>query len=207
MSDGGDTQIRTEARAAADETQRRLVADAVCEIIASEGMEAATLRRTASALGCTTGLISHYFESKEALLFHALRHATRQLSDGLQIHRPSTIDEHLRAFCDALPLDPDRMRFWRVLSAFRGAALTNEPLRIHFEGYDRVRSAHLRQLLAAEVDREPDDEVVTDLDRALNALLEGFGLVATERPDLYTPDNVYPVVAVALRAWIGASTD
>lgn len=121
--DADSPDIRTRARAAADEVQRELVADAVCRVIATEGLDAASLRRVATELGCTTRLISHYLASKEELLIQALQHATRLLGatveSDLGTTRASTFEDYLRAFCHALPLDSERMRYWRVLAVFR----------------------------------------------------------------------------------------
>ena len=49
--------------------------DASLALVASEGIEAASLRRLARAADCTTGAITYYFEGRDALLVAMLRRA------------------------------------------------------------------------------------------------------------------------------------
>ena len=55
------------------EEQRAGFVTASWEVIAEEGLGAATLRRVAAAAGMTTGALTHYFSDREALLVEALR--------------------------------------------------------------------------------------------------------------------------------------
>ncbi|MGH3177968.1 MAG: TetR/AcrR family transcriptional regulator, partial [Streptosporangiaceae bacterium] len=43
--------------------RRAELVDAAWRVIAEEGLEAATMRRIAEAAGCTTGRVTHYFDS------------------------------------------------------------------------------------------------------------------------------------------------
>ena len=54
---------RTDHRA-----RRAALADAAAAVMASQGGEQASLRAIAAALGVTTGVLTHYFPSKQALL-------------------------------------------------------------------------------------------------------------------------------------------
>ena len=53
--------------------RRAELVDAAWRVIAEEGLEAATMRRIAEAAGCTTGRVTHYFDSKDDVLVAALR--------------------------------------------------------------------------------------------------------------------------------------
>jgi AcrR family transcriptional regulator len=50
--------------------RRDAIALAAAEVIADRGLERATMRDIAAALGVTTGVLTHYFPSKDALLRH-----------------------------------------------------------------------------------------------------------------------------------------
>ncbi|RDH78227.1 TetR family transcriptional regulator [Mycolicibacterium moriokaense] len=67
-------EVRDAKRKLPAERHGELLAMAV-EISAAEGLSAVTLRRVASALGVTPGLVSHYFSSAEQLITAAFRTA------------------------------------------------------------------------------------------------------------------------------------
>jgi TetR/AcrR family transcriptional repressor of bet genes len=48
----------------------RLVA---CQVVADHGFEQATVARIARAAGYTTGMVAHYYESKQDIILAALR--------------------------------------------------------------------------------------------------------------------------------------
>lgn len=53
--------------------RRRRVIDAVVNVIAREGLDAATIRRIAAEVGYSTTIITHYFSDKHDLLLSAYR--------------------------------------------------------------------------------------------------------------------------------------
>ncbi len=60
-----------------DHDQRRLeVAVAAATIIADQGLEALTTRNLAKAMGCSIGVLSHYFLNKDETVIAALNWAT-----------------------------------------------------------------------------------------------------------------------------------
>lgn len=54
------------------EGRLRDVSEAVWRVMATRGFAGLTLRAVAAELGATTGLLTHYFPTKRALLEHAL---------------------------------------------------------------------------------------------------------------------------------------
>ena len=52
--------------------RRRELLEATAAVIAAEGIEAATVRRIAREVGCTTGLVTHYFAEKDELVIGVL---------------------------------------------------------------------------------------------------------------------------------------
>ena len=57
-----------------DHDQRREdIAHVACQVIAKHGFEQATVARIARAAGYTTGMVAHYFESKQQIVIAALR--------------------------------------------------------------------------------------------------------------------------------------
>ena len=82
------------------ERHGELLAKAV-EIAQAEGLSAVTLRRVATDLGVTPGLVSHYFSAAEQLITAAFRTAAVADLDEAQIPRRGGV-ERRRAKMDAL---------------------------------------------------------------------------------------------------------
>ncbi|MGW2541257.1 TetR/AcrR family transcriptional regulator, partial [Kitasatospora sp. NPDC001574] len=54
------------------EARRTEVSQAVWGVLSTRGFEGLTLRAVAAEMGASTGLLTHYFPSKKALVAHAL---------------------------------------------------------------------------------------------------------------------------------------
>ncbi|MFF8773087.1 TetR/AcrR family transcriptional regulator [Kitasatospora sp. NPDC015120] len=54
------------------EARRTEVSEAVWRVLSTRGFEGLTLRAVAAEMGASTGLLTHYFPSKKALVAHAL---------------------------------------------------------------------------------------------------------------------------------------
>jgi AcrR family transcriptional regulator len=89
------------------DARRRDVSEAVWRVLARHGFDGLTLRAVAAEMGASTGLLTHYFPSKQALIRHAL-----QVSEEHSAKRPRRDADAeglaaLRAaLLDVLPLDP-----------------------------------------------------------------------------------------------------
>jgi AcrR family transcriptional regulator len=89
------------------DARRRDVSEAVWRVLARHGFDGLTLRAVAAEMGASTGLLTHYFPSKQALIRHAL-----QVSEERSAKRPRRDADAeglaaLRAaLLDVLPLDP-----------------------------------------------------------------------------------------------------
>jgi len=64
------------------ERRRDEIALIACRVVAQHGFEQATIVRIARAAGCTTGMIAHYFDTKQDIIVAALR---TLLSEALPI--------------------------------------------------------------------------------------------------------------------------
>jgi AcrR family transcriptional regulator len=158
------------------DARKRELLDASLALVASEGIEAATLRRLARAADCTTGAITYYFEGRDALLVAMLRRAHQ--TTGARMLRAagrgaSPRDRLWGVLMEALPLDPERLAEWRVWLAFWGAAAGNPAL----VEENLARYAEWRALLQTLV----RDLAGTQADlplrvEALMGLIDGFGL-------------------------------
>lgn len=92
-------EMRDAKRKLPAERHGELLAKAV-EISAAEGLSAVTLRRVASGLGVTPGLVSHYFSSAEQLIIAAFK--TAAVADLAQARSRVAAAETATAKTDAL---------------------------------------------------------------------------------------------------------
>lgn len=104
------------------ERRRIEVAEATAKLIATRGLESVRVREIANELGCSTHIVSHYFDNKKDLLLFALRQsAARQLQRlKTAIGQNLSIAECLECF---LPLDEVRSIDAHVWLVFWGQSI------------------------------------------------------------------------------------
>jgi AcrR family transcriptional regulator len=180
------------------EQRRQELLDATWTVVASEGIEAATIRRIAEQAGCTTGRITHYFANKDDVLVAALRRvhiaAGKRMIQALP-DNPGL--QGLRAMLlEALPLDQQRIVEWQVWIAFWGNAATSPQLRReqHLR-YEEWRALLFSVLQSAKRNGElPSRTNVTGLVEQLVALIDGLGLQGVLDPQHLPPGDLRSVL-------------
>lgn len=185
------------------DARRREILEATWVVIAREGLEAATMRRIAEAAGCTTGLVTHYFESKDQILIAALREVHEAAGRRMRAHlgAKSALAALEAVLREALPLDEQRVHEWRVWLTFWGQALSSRALvREQRDRYDEwrriVRALLLRARLAGELD--PDADVNSCVDETV-ALVDGLGIQAVFEPGRLTPARLRALIREHVR--------
>jgi AcrR family transcriptional regulator len=161
------------------DAQRARIVDATWRLIAGVGLERTTMRRIAEHVGCTTGLVTHYFASKDDVLLAALQRVTDQSDERMRAHGGTRGLARLRHLAESmLPLDDARAMEWRVWLAFWGRAYSDPGLMAGQRlRYERWRGAIARAMDDAaergEITKECDvDDEVT----RLVGLLMGLGV-------------------------------
>ncbi len=111
-----------------DHAQRRdEIALIACRVVAEHGFEQASMVRIAREAGYTTGMLAHYFESKQDIIIAALRLILRRIEERLMQPAGSrTRADLLTLLSEALPLDEHRRiecafwtTFWGQVTADR----------------------------------------------------------------------------------------
>src|SRR3984957_12345854 len=108
-----------------DHAQRRdEIAHVACQVVAHYGFEQATMARIARAAGYTTGMVAHYYESKQDIILAALRLILKRIEERLTRERDAGEANLLSVLSEAIPLDAQRftecafwMAFWGQVSA------------------------------------------------------------------------------------------
>jgi TetR/AcrR family transcriptional regulator, transcriptional repressor of bet genes len=100
------------------ERRRDEIALIACRVVAQHGFEQATIVRIARAAGCTTGMIAHYFDTKQDIIVAALRLILRRIEERLtQVDGAANL---LTLLSEALPTDETRYMECAVWMAFWG---------------------------------------------------------------------------------------
>jgi TetR/AcrR family transcriptional regulator, transcriptional repressor of bet genes len=167
--------------------RRAELVDAAWRVIAEEGLEAATMRRIAEAAGCTTGRVTHYFDSKDDVLVAALREVYRRAAERIRRHvgGADVATVLLDVLVDALPVDEDRQLEWKVWLAFWGRAAADERLRREQE----QRYAEWRGLLDMLIRRARPHDAAADRRTAVDLIagaIDGLGIQAVLEPASFT---------------------
>lgn len=170
------------------EARRRDVSAAVWQVMAARGFAGLTLRAVAAELGATTGLLTHYFPTKHALVEYALdlleertlSRPRRRTGDGLAALRD--------ALLDILPLTAeatDSNRIWVSSwdAALCDAGLSADYARKYARGRDRLRE---RVAAAQELGELPPGDAAHVADGA-QAFVLGLVVQALFDPAAFPP--------------------
>ncbi|RKN47630.1 TetR/AcrR family transcriptional regulator [Micromonospora endolithica] len=136
--------------ARADHASRREdVSAAVWQVLAEHGFGGLTLRAVATAMGASTGLVTHYFAGKRELIAHAL-----DILETRTTHRPRravpapglpALRTHV---LNILPLTPDAAAMNRIWLGSWDVALSDPDLfAAQAARYERIRES-LRECVA-----------------------------------------------------------
>jgi len=113
-----------------DHRQRREdIALVACKVVAAHGFEQATVARIARAAGYTTGMVAHYYESKQAIILAALRLILLRIEQRLTRQRDSGEADLLNVLSEALPVDAQRFTECAFWMAFWGQVATDKKLK------------------------------------------------------------------------------
>lgn len=168
-------------------------ARAAWQTIVRHGLEKTTVRAVADAAGCSTGRLVHYFDSKEDLLVHAVKHARRDLTHRFaQCRRGKDGLEALRAvLLETLPSSAQRRSEWRFWFVFWGQAsghprLVREQRRSHQGFFETVRECLMRAQELGEISDRMDLEREVTM---IVSLIDGLGVLGTFTPRLHPPKS------------------
>lgn len=157
------------------EERRREIAAAVLRLVATRGVEAASLRLVAAEAGVSMGAVQHYFTTKDEMLRFALAHGNMLLADRatrlIAEHEPATPRETFRLFCTLLlPVDEDSRTAARLWAGLISRACVDEPTRkLAAVAYAGLTDFVVRQLHGAVPGADPDEAA-----RHLVSVIEGL---------------------------------
>ncbi|MFD9126108.1 TetR/AcrR family transcriptional regulator [Kitasatospora sp. NPDC059571] len=178
------------------EARRRDVSEAVWRVLAARGFAGLTLRAVAAEMGASTGLLTHYFPSKRALVAHALEvlderseARPRPAADGA---RPAGGLVMFRAvLLDVLPLTERDAADNRIWVGSWDAALADPGLAAdHAERYRRTRRRLVEYACEAQrLGELPSGPAPEETAAAAQSFVLGLVVQALFAPEEFPPER------------------
>ena len=172
------------------DARRRDVSEAVWRVLAERGFGGLTLRAVAAEMNASTGLLTHYFPNKQALLRTALEVLAQRSEDRPRRTPPAEGLATLRTMLlDVLPLTAETAASNRIWVSSWDVALADPELAAeHAERYRRSRTRLAVHVAAAQRLGELPSELSTD---DLAAAAQGFALGLVVQA-LFAPEEFPP---------------
>lgn len=191
----------------ADE-QRNLVIDAAWSVIIDEGFGGATMRAIATRAGCTTGLVTHYFSSKEDLLLQMVRQTARVARDRIDRARAGQtgLDALRSIVIESAAIAPEMVDEWRIWVALWDHSMTNSRLRSEWrrrsEGWKKLVREGLED--AVQIGQLAADTPVEHIVAELSTLHHGLSVSSILAAERISTSQVIRILDEQLR-WIETS--
>ncbi len=159
--------------------RRDEIALVACRVVAEHGFDKASMVRIARGSGYTTGMLAHYFDSKQDIIIAALRLILRRIDERLTHPGGAARPDLLTLLTEALPVDEQRRTECAFWTTFWGQVSTDKRLKrintwVHRE-YLRLFERCLAQCWA-EWGQWPDstrEQVLRSLVTFINGLTAG----------------------------------
>jgi TetR/AcrR family transcriptional regulator, transcriptional repressor of bet genes len=160
--------------------RRETIARAACRAIVERGLHGVNMRDIARELGTTTGVLQHYFASKDELLVFTKNRVIDEMLDGARAAAaPLEGPQRLQAVCEGLlPMTKATRTAWLVLTAFNGRAIGDKALTsIQVSRYTKCRAFFEAEIDAAKEARILPNSIDTRLEAiALASFVDGLAV-------------------------------
>ena len=129
--------------------RREQIALVACRAVARRGFGRTTVAQIAHEAGYTTGMVAHYFDSKQQIILAALRLILQRMDQRLRQRPADAPADLLGVLCEALPIDAQRRTECAFWTAFWGQLHADPQLKrlnswVHRE-YRRLFARCLRE--------------------------------------------------------------
>lgn len=184
--------------------RRSQVAATTIRLIAEQGLQGASLRAIAHELGCTTGVLTHYFRNKDELLLFMLE----EIMEGMRVHMAAVaqgeqgIERLKMMMLSVLPVNEEFKQVWQVWLAFVGYMPGHQGLLDTHEQHYQQFKAFIRQEMAelmAAGTISPNLDLEFEA-AAWIATLDGIGVNMLAAPQKYSETELRILVDRSVRS-------
>lgn len=194
--------------------RRRRIATIAIELIARQGLAAATIRNIAEAGNMSTAAITHYFLDKHELLLWTFDYLSKrgeeQFAQAMQEARATGSGDAATPLMTMVAWCPENVMRWKAYLAFWDQAARDPPLAARLARSTAEGLAMIERLVAARAPAGTDEARAA---RLLNAMIQGISLQAIVAPDSWPAEAVRATIeeafaaAVAMARGLGTSGD
>ena len=196
-----------------DHARRRdEIALVACQVVATRGFEQATVVRIARAAGYTTGMVAHYFDSKQDIIMAALRLILHRMDQRLALQSGQSAPDLQAVLSEALPIDAQRRTECAFWTAFWGQVSADRRLK-RVNAW--VHREYLRLYERCVTEQWPESgswppEVRDQVLRTIATLINGITASAVSSPGDWPANEQTKQLHLQLellRAWARASAN
>jgi TetR/AcrR family transcriptional repressor of bet genes len=185
------------------EEHRSRIAEVTAEVIAREGVEAATVRRIAAAAGYSTSIVTYYFADKHELLVAAYRALDKELRGKINAvlgRDPADLVGCLLCMTAAEEVSINR---WRTYVALWGHAARDES----WAQQERIDVESAISLIR-DVIRTRNGEIasIDAMSRNLNAYIQGISVQALINPARWSRQEIQEAIEALVDKFVGSRT-
>jgi TetR/AcrR family transcriptional repressor of bet genes len=182
------------------EEQRHKIALIAADVIAHEGVEAATFRRIAAQAGCSTTLITNHFDDKRDLLVCAYRmvstNALTRFEQSVLHNQANTIE----SLVSLTAVDQNSWCGWRVHVAFWAKAIRDPVLAS--EQHISIENSGKCIENAIQAGYGPGEET-RNLAQLLIALVHGISIQVLFEQQSWSRDQIYKALSRQVETTLG----
>ncbi|KAA0024544.1 TetR/AcrR family transcriptional regulator [Antrihabitans cavernicola] len=181
-------------------TSREQLAESLFDIAATRGLDAASVREVATGAGVSIGAVQHHFATKDDMFLFAFTHVVDRVRARIDTgNSTGTLTDRLTdALSQLLPLDDERDREARVMTAFAVRAANSDTLgSVQRDTLAAIR-AELTDILRAARIAKPELRATL-----LLAIVDGLTLDALSSSGLYDAAQLTDALTEQIRLVIG----
>lgn len=171
--------------------RREAVVHAAWRVAAREGLAAVTIRSIAKEIGYTTGIVMHYFPTKDAIIEEMIERLYRGLREIYlsEMNGAPAAQRLERLLLSTLPLKPRLAFGWKLSVVLQGEVLRSPKIagvhRRYYRQFESDITAELSRLQEARL-LAPDTDLALAAAR-LMVVVEGIGANFVLRPKAMPP--------------------
>jgi AcrR family transcriptional regulator len=187
--------------------RRERILQAMAQCVVEEGIQGASLRKVAKRANATTGMITHYYRSKNELIVEALRSAGNRYRASLATAgiKPG-IERLKRRFLERLKDTKNEVPSFKYYLEYWAASTRSDELRKHHVEMSRAGTNSFREDVRAAI--ESGDAAKMDVDLTADithALYYGLGILSTLDPENYSQERAITIYNEAIERILKAS--
>jgi AcrR family transcriptional regulator len=177
-------------RLADHEERRREAIEALWRVIATQGIDKASVRHVAAETGWSRGIIDYYFDGMQELLVAGLRAACEaDVSLSVRSGSAETDGELRDALLARMPLDATRRIRGRVWIAYLGRAMTDPEVAAEYAGCQQARGLMWAGYLSSG-DHDLDEEQLQEAATLIMAFELAMNVNGLLNPEIVTEEWV-----------------